>query len=98
LQGRYEESVSCYERALKIYDKEFGVGHIRSAHTIMNMGLVLKAQRRSTLAEEHLLRAYHIFKSNLGDNHQQTQNARSLAYSGFRLRSLFDRLLRLSRR
>src|SRR5436190_23282445 len=30
-QGKYDEAISYYERALKIYDREFGTDHINSA-------------------------------------------------------------------
>ena len=82
-QGKNEEAKSYYKRALKIYDREFGVDHIHSADIIMNMGLIFKAQGQFTSAGEQLLRAYHIFKRNLGEHHPKTQEARSLAYTGF---------------
>ena len=43
-QGKYAEAISWYERALKIYEREFGVDHINSAETIMGIGLVYNSQ------------------------------------------------------
>ena len=40
-QGKYAEAISWYERALKIFEREFGVDHINSANTIGNIGGVL---------------------------------------------------------
>ena len=80
-QGKYNEAMSYYEQALKIYDREFGVNHINSAPTIMNMGLLLKAEGQVMLAKEELLRAYNIFENNLGEHHPNTQKARSQAHN-----------------
>ena len=34
-QGKYDLAIEQYERALRIYEKAFGVDHINTANTIM---------------------------------------------------------------
>src|SRR5213083_1173322 len=76
-QGKYNEAITQYERALRIYEKAFGVDHINSASTIMNIGLLFESQGQTKLATSQLLRSYQIFKSNLGELHPHTQKALS---------------------
>jgi len=48
---------------LRIKEKAFGVDHINTAHTIMNIGLFYKFQEKVQLAALWLLRGYEIFQS-----------------------------------
>ena len=38
-QGKYDEAIAQYERALRIKEKAFGVDHINTADTINNLGI-----------------------------------------------------------
>jgi hypothetical protein len=57
LTGQLREAFLLYNRALKIYEREFGVDHINSADTINNIGLSIltkgSMQRRSHGMNEH---------------------------------------------
>ena len=76
-QGKYDEAIAHYERALRIKEKAFGVDHINTADTIMNIGLLFKSHGQIKPARSQLLRSYQIFKSNLGELHPHTQKALS---------------------
>ena len=77
-QGKYDEAIAQYERALRIYENSFGVNHVNTADTILNIGLFHKSQGRDQLARDYLSRAHLIFQSNLGMAHPFTQKAKIL--------------------
>jgi len=55
-QGKYDEAIAQYERALRIKEKAFGADHINTADTIMNIGLLLKSGDKIALADVAWLR------------------------------------------
>ena len=63
-----------YERALRIYENGFGVDHINTASTIMNMGVELGCK---LLGKQELTRGYELFQRNLGPNHPSTLKAKA---------------------
>src|SRR5436305_14613150 len=56
----YKEAMSYYERALKIYDREFEADHINSAKTINNLGNVYNSQGNYKEAISYYERALKI--------------------------------------
>jgi len=48
--GKYDEVISYYKQALEIYDREFGVDHIRSAETSHYLGTICYSQGKSNEA------------------------------------------------
>ena len=77
-QGKYDEAIAQYERALRIKENAFGVDHIDTADTILNMGLFYKSQGQMQLAKEYLSRAHSSFQSNPGTTHPSTQKGKVL--------------------
>ena len=77
-QGKYDEAIAQYERALRIKENAFGVDHINTAKTITNIGLFHLSQGRMQLASEYLSRGYSIFQPNLGVTHPLTQKSKFL--------------------
>src|SRR5579871_6242197 len=80
-QGKYDEAIAHYEQASRIYENSFGVDHINTADTIMNIGLFYKSQNQVDLAKSSLQRGYEIFLKNLGELHPKTQKAASIMYT-----------------
>jgi tetratricopeptide (TPR) repeat protein len=79
--GEYDLAIEQYERTLRIYEKAFGVDHINTAGTIMNLGLLLKTQDQVETAEQQFSRGYHIFQTNLGPLHPNSLKAKSILES-----------------
>ena len=73
--------IAHYERALRIKENAFGVDHINTADTIMNIGIFYESQNQVDLAKSSLQRSYEIFLKNLGNRHPKTKKAASIMYS-----------------
>ena len=73
-QGKYAEAISWYERALKIYEREFGVDHINSASTINNIGIVYDSQGKYAEAISWYERALKIKEREFGVDHINSAN------------------------
>ena len=76
--GEYKAASTRYERALRIKEKAFGVDHIHTANTIMNIGIFLQGQGELQNAKQQYVRGYWIFHNNLGPLHPNTLRAKSL--------------------
>ena len=63
------EAMSCYERALKIYEREFGADHINSANTINNIGETYRRQGKHVEAMSCYERALKIYEREFGVDH-----------------------------
>jgi tetratricopeptide (TPR) repeat protein len=77
-QGKYDDAITQYKRALRIDEKAFGVDHVNTADTIMNLGLVFESRKEFLLAKKHILRGYQIFQSHLGDLHPNTKKVKAI--------------------
>ena len=77
-QGKYDKAIEQYERALKIKENAFGVDHINTASTIMNLGITFEQIGNLVLATTHLKRGYNIFLSSLGPQHPNTIKAKRI--------------------
>ena len=71
-QGKYAEAISWYERALKIFDREFGVDRVNSASTLHNIGLVYKYMTDWVSAKSYFERAAQLHRQCRGDGHEFT--------------------------
>ena len=103
-QGKYPEAISWYERALKIFEREFGVDHINSANTIMNIGSVYSAQGKYAEAISWYERALKIKEREFGVDHVNsaiTLHTIGLVYKNMddwmSAKSYFERAARLHR-
>ena len=67
--GKYTEAMSWYERALKIFEREFGVDHINSANTIMGVGCVYDSQGKYAEAISWYERSLKISEREFGVDH-----------------------------
>jgi tetratricopeptide (TPR) repeat protein len=70
--GEMEKARSCFERALKIDEKVFGIEHPSVATKANNLGLVLRDLGKREKARECFERSYRIFQQFFGDNHHLT--------------------------
>ena len=68
-QGRLDEALDHYKRALAIMRKALGEEHTSVADSLMGMGLVFKAQGRLDEALDHYERALAIKRKALGEEH-----------------------------
>jgi hypothetical protein len=73
--GENDEAIAHYERSLRIKEKAFGVDHINTAYTIMNIGLFYQSRGKVKLAESWLLRGHQIFVTSVGEQHPDTMKA-----------------------
>ena len=71
-QGKYAEAISCYERALKIFEREFGVDHVNSASTLHNIGLLYKSMADWVSAKSYFERASSLHRQCRGPEHEFT--------------------------
>ena len=72
-QGKCDEAIAQYQRALQIYGKAFGVDYIDTVSMIMKIGTLYKEGGRFDLAKVWLVRGHDIFQRNLGKNHSSVQ-------------------------
>src|SRR5579859_4320469 len=72
--GEYETACTAYERALRIYEKAFGVDHINTATTINNLGLTFHRQGKHDKAISHYKRVLRIYEKAFGVDHINMAN------------------------
>jgi eukaryotic-like serine/threonine-protein kinase len=68
-QGKYTESVTILEEAVKLREAEVGPNHLRLASVINNLGEALRALGRNAEATKQYQRALQITEGALGPNH-----------------------------
>jgi tetratricopeptide (TPR) repeat protein len=68
-QGKYEEALKHYLRALEIREKKLGSGHPTVATTLYNIGSVYRHQGKYEEALQYYLRALEIRENKLGSDH-----------------------------
>ena len=73
-QGKYDEVIAQYERALWIYKNAFGVNHINTANTINNLRLTYDSQGKYDEAIAQYERALRIYENAFGVDHINTAN------------------------
>ena len=80
--GKYTEAMSWYERALKIFEREFGVDHINSASTLHSLGLGYKNMTDWVSAKSYFERAMRLHQQCRGAQHKFTlESGRELTYA-----------------
>ena len=75
-QGKYEEALKHYLRALEIKEKKLGVDHPDVATTLNNIGLVYDKQGKYAEALPYYEKALEIDENKLGEDHPSTITTR----------------------
>ena len=78
-QGKYEEALVQYSRALEIKTRVLGQDHPNVADTCENIGLVLKQQGEVEKAKDKFEEAADIRRAKLGAHHALTKKSERLA-------------------
>ena len=68
-QGKYDQAITHYERALRIKKNAFGVDHINCANTINNLSITYRHQGKSDQAIAHYEWALTIYENAFGVDH-----------------------------
>ena len=71
-QGKYDEAIAQYERALRIKERAFGVDHVNSASTLHNIGLTYKNMGDWMSAKSYFERAASLHRLCRGEVHEFT--------------------------
>ena len=72
-QGKYEEALVQYQKALAIDLAVHGQDHPSVADSYNNIGVVYGSQGNTSAATEMYTKAYHIYLQVLGPDHPSTQ-------------------------
>lgn len=72
-QGKYEEALVQYQKALAIDLAVHGQDHPSVADSYKNIGVVYGSQGNMSAATEMYIKAYHMYLQVLGPDHPSTQ-------------------------
>ena len=72
-QGKYDQALEYYQKALAIRLKKLGADHPHVAMSYLNIGLVYALQEKLTEAESSMQRAVDIARKTSSEQHPDTQ-------------------------
>jgi tetratricopeptide (TPR) repeat protein len=77
-QGKLNKAIALLQDALRVQETGYGVDHLKTADTLMYLGLALQRQKQADAGEIYLTRCLRIHDKSFRPDHPRTLRAKAL--------------------